>query len=191
MIRAFIAIELDRAVLRRIVEATDELKQKISDIRWTPQDNCHLTLKFLGDVDERQIESTGHALNRELSLFPRFSINAKGLGVFPDAKKPRVLWVGVEGKPLAALAERVENALAPLGFEQEKRSFTPHLTIGRWRQFKRADKELADVLAKWQERDFTGCAVHEVVLFQSILSPRGAEYRRLMAAQLGDNAAIA
>jgi 2'-5' RNA ligase len=65
------------------------------------------------------------------------------------------------------------------------------LTIGRWRQFKRADKELADVLAKWQERDFTGCAVHEVVLFQSILSPRGAEYRRLMAAQLGDNAAIA
>src|SRR5919106_1012945 len=103
MIRAFIAIELDRAILKRIVEATDELRQKLSDIRWAPQDNCHLTLKFLGEIDERQVEPIGHALERQLSLFPRFSINAKGLGVFPDAKRPRVLWVGIEGKPLAAL----------------------------------------------------------------------------------------
>jgi 2'-5' RNA ligase len=191
MIRAFIAIELDRAVLRGIVEATDELRKKISDIRWTPQDNCHLTLKFLGTVEDELIDSIGQALERELSLFPRFSINAKGLGVFPNPKRPRVLWVYIEGKPLAALAERIENALEPLGFEKEKRNFTPHLTIGRWRQFKPAGKDLTGVLANWQERDFNGCAVHEVVLFQSILSPKGAEYRRLKAVRLSDNAAIA
>jgi 2'-5' RNA ligase len=185
MIRAFIAIELAQAIVQRIAAATDELKQKISGIRWTPNNDCHLTLKFLGDIEETRVQSIGDALERELSLFPRFSINAKSLGVFPDAKRPRVLWIGVEGKPLAALAQKVDNALAPLGFEQEKRIFTPHLTVGRWRQLSRADKSLTDVLAKWQERDFGACAVHEVVLFQSILSQTGAEHRRLKTVRLG------
>ena len=186
MIRAFVAIEIDHAMIQGIFATTNELRQKISGIRWTPQTNCHLTLKFLGDVDAGQIEAIGQVLERELSLFPRFTINAKGLGVFPDATRPRVLWVGVEGKPLAELAERVEKALTSLGFAQEKRKFTPHLTIGRWRQFKRSDKNLTDALAKWQERDFGGSTVHEVVLFQSILNSSGAEYRRLKAARLRD-----
>ena len=73
---------------------------------------------------------------------------------------------------MAELAERVEKALASLGFAKEKRKFTPHLTIGRWRQFKRSDKNLTDALAKWKERDFGGSTVHEVVLFQSILESR-------------------
>jgi RNA 2',3'-cyclic 3'-phosphodiesterase len=167
------------------------LRQRISGIRWTPRSNCHLTLKFLGDIDERQIEPVGQVLERELSLFPRFTINAKGLGVFPDAKRPRVLWVGVEGKPLAALAEKVEKSLASLGFAQENRKFTPHLTIGRWRQFKRSNKDLTDALAKWQDRDFNGSTVHELVLFQSILGPSGAEYRRLKAVRLCDASTIA
>ena len=186
MIRAFVAVEIDHAIIQGIFATTDELRQKISGVRWTPQTNCHLTLKFLGDVDAGQIEAIGQVLERELSLFPRFTINAKGLGVFPDATRPRVLWVGVEGKPLAELAERVEKALTSLGFAQERRKFTPHLTIGRWRQFKRSDKNLTDTLAKWQERDFGGFTVHEVVLFQSILNPGGAEYRRLKVAWLSD-----
>ena len=191
MIRAFIAIEIDHSALRQIFAAVDELSQRISGIRWTPPTNCHLTLKFLGDIDEKQIEPIGQVLERDLDLFPRFTINAKGLGVFPDAKRPRVLWVGIEGNPLAALAEKVEKALASLGFAQEQRKFTPHLTIGRWRQFERTDKDLTDALAKWQERDFNGSTVHEVVLFQSILSPSGAQYRRLKAVRLCDASSIA
>ena len=186
MIRAFVAIEIDHAIIQGIFATTDELRQKISGIRWTPQTNCHLTLKFLGDVDAGQIEAIGQVLERELSLFPRFTINAKGLGVFPDTTRPRVLWVGVEGKPLAELAERVEKALVTLGFAREKRKFTPHLTIGRWRQFKRSENNLTDALAKCQDRDFGSSIVHEVVLFQSILNPSGAEYRRLKAALLCD-----
>jgi 2'-5' RNA ligase len=92
---------------------------------------------------------------------------------------------------LAALAEKVEKALASIGFAEEKRKFTPHLTIGRWRQFRRSDNDLTDALAQWQERDFSGSTVHEVVLFQSILSPSGAEYRRLKAVPLCDASSIA
>jgi len=187
-LRLFVAVELPDDLKRALEEAIAILKRAGADegVRWVRPEGIHLTLKFLGDVDAGQIEAIGQVLERELYLFPRFTINAKGLGVFPDATRPRVLWVGVEGKPLAELAERVEKALTSLGFAQEKRKFTPHLTIGRWRQFKRSDKNLTDALAKWQERDFGGSTVHEVVLFQSILNSSGAEYRRLKAARLRD-----
>jgi 2'-5' RNA ligase len=191
MIRAFIAIELDRAVLRRIAEAIDTLRDKIPGIRWTPDENRHLTLKFLGDIDENRVETIDQALQRELSLFPRFTINAKGLGVFPDARKPRILWIGVEGNPLVELAERVDTALATLGFERERRRFTPHLTIGRWRQLVRSEADFHALLERWRERDFNGCAVDEVVLFRSILGNTSAEYRRLTAVRLGGNVTIA
>jgi RNA 2',3'-cyclic 3'-phosphodiesterase len=184
MIRAFVAVEIDPAVVQRIIAATDQLRPKISGIRWTPPANCHLTLKFLGDIDEGQIDSIGQALERAFSLFPRCTINAKGLGVFPDAKRPRILWVGIDGKTLAALAQTVETALAPLGFEKEQRTYTPHLTIGRWREFKRSGRDLRDVLKDWQEHDFGVTVAHEIKLFQSILNPRGAEYRCLRNARL-------
>jgi RNA 2',3'-cyclic 3'-phosphodiesterase len=190
VIRAFIAIEIDPATLQRIVEATDELRAKISDIRWTPHANCHLTLKFLGAIDETQVDAVGLALERELSLFPRCTINAKGLGVFPDVKRPRILWVGITGKALAMLAEKVATILAPMGFRREQRAFTPHLTIGRWREGKPPPGELASVLDKWQDHDFGGSSVHEVKLFQSILKPGGAQYQPLKTARLSDLAAL-
>ena len=184
MIRAFIAIEIDPAVLSRIGEATDVLRRKIPDIRWTLAANWHMTLKFLGSIEEKQVDSIGQALNRELSLFRRFTINAKGVGVFPDARRPRVLWVGVEGKPLEGLAESVEIALAPLGFEKEKRIFAPHLTIGRWRESKHRNRELENAMEDWKAYDFGRSKVEEVTLFQSILKPAGAEYRPLRSVRL-------
>jgi RNA 2',3'-cyclic 3'-phosphodiesterase len=186
VIRAFVAIEIDQVVLRRIFSAIDKLKSRIPGIRWTPQANCHLTLKFLGNMDEGLVDPAGLALERELSPFRRFTINAKGLGVFPDAKRPRVLWVGIEGKPLAELAVMVDKGLELLGFEREKRNFTPHLTIGRWRQFARSDKDLLDALEKSKDQEFGDSTVREVILFQSILNSGSAVYRRLKAARLSD-----
>jgi RNA 2',3'-cyclic 3'-phosphodiesterase len=184
MIRAFIAVEIDHTVIQRITDITHELKPKIPDIRWTSPDNWHLTLKFLGAIDEKQIDSIGQALERELSLFPRCTINAKGLGVFPDARRPRVLWVGIQGNPLAGLAESVETALAPLGFAKEKRVFTPHLTIGRWREGKHRNQELEPALEHWKAYDSGRSKVEEVTLFQSVLKPAGAEYRPLKSVRL-------
>ena len=185
MIRAFIAIEIDSQAVKNISERLAQLKPRLPDIRWIPPANFHLTLEFLGAVEETKIDPIYAALERELHPFPRFTINAKGLGVFPDVKRPRILWVGLEGKELIALALRVETALEPLGFAAEKREPKPHLTIGRWRHFDGSSRKLAAELENWKNHEFGASTVAEVVFFQSVLKPEGAVYHRLKAVVLG------
>ena len=88
-------------------------------MRWVPPTNFHLTVKFFGDIEEAQVEPIAVALQEQLDLFPRFTINAKGLGVFPERGRPKILWVGLTGNELAELAARVQSALLPLGFAPE------------------------------------------------------------------------
>ena len=179
MIRAFIAIEIAPATVTRIAAAIEQLKPRIGGIRWVAPANFHLTLKFLGNIDESQIGPIGQALTDALRPFQRFTINAKGLGVFPGVKRPRVLWVGLVGSPLTAVAAVVESALTPLGFARGEKSLTPHLTIGRWRQAERADRALERELENWTQYDFGQTLVDEIILFESVLKPAGAIYNRL------------
>ena len=184
MIRTFIAIELEPAVITKIANAVEQLKTQIAGIRWTLPANFHFTFKFLGDIEQSQVDSVANALQREVHPFSRFTINAKGLGVFPGPRRPRILWVGLTGIELARLAAKVESALEPLGFAPEQRSFTPHLTIGRWRQFDRAPDSLRQELERWKDFEFGGSSVDEVSLFQSVLKPAGAIYSRLKVVKL-------
>ncbi len=184
MIRAFVAVDLETQTVQKIAAAIVQFCPRIPGIRWLPPANFHLTLKFLGDIEEAKVAPIAAALERELYPFSCFTINAKGLGVFPDLKRPRILWVGLVGGELNALASTVEKALVPFGFAAEKRAFTPHLTIGRWRQFNGLPKELGDEIEKWQGHDFGRSNVGEVVLFQSVLKPEGAVYRPLKTVAL-------
>jgi 2'-5' RNA ligase len=188
VIRAFVAVDLEPQTVQRIAEAIDRLRPRIPGIRWLPPANFHLTLKFLGDVDEAKVAPIAAALERDLYPFSCFTINAKGLGVFPDLKRPRILWVGLVGDELNVLASKVERVLIPFGFAAEKRAFTPHLTVGRWREFKGSSKELGDEIAKWSGHDFGRSNVEEVILFQSVLKQEGAVYRRLKTVALTKNA---
>lgn len=185
MIRAFIAVEITPSLVQLIVNAIDELRPRFEGIRWVSPSNFHLTLKFLGDIPDSQVNDLFAALTQQLRPFPRCTINAKGLGVFPDVKRPRILWVGLTSDQLVEMARRIDEGLQPLGFAPEKRAFAPHLTIGRWRQIERAPKDLARVLEKWGATDFGRCQVNEVILFQSILRPMGAEYHKLKTVALG------
>ena len=184
MIRAFIAIEINPQLVHQISVAVADLKSRIDGIRWVSQTNFHLTLKFLGNIEENKIEPIAQALELALRPFPRFTINAKDLGVFPDLRRPRVLWIGLEGKKLLELASKIETVLDPLGFSPEKRGFQPHLTIGRWRQFDRAPKKLAGLLEKWQGHEFGESTVAEVIFFQSELKREGAIYHPLKVVTL-------
>jgi RNA 2',3'-cyclic 3'-phosphodiesterase len=184
VIRAFIAIEIDPQLVREISAVVADLKPRIAGIRWVSQTNFHLTLKFLGDIEENKITPIAQALELALRPFPRFTINAKGLGVFPDPRRPRVLWVGLEGKKLLELASKIETALDPLGFLPEKRGFQPHLTVGRWRHFDRALTKFADELEKWQDHEFGESTVAEVIFFRSELKREGAIHHRLKAVTL-------
>ena len=184
MIRAFIAIEIDPQLVRRISAVVADLRPRIAGIRWVSQNNFHLTLKFLGNIEENKIEPIAAALELALRPFPRFTINAKGLGVFPDGRRPRVLWIGLEGKKLLELASKIETVLDPLGFSPEKREFQPHLTVGRWRQFDHASTKLAGVLEKWQGYEFGESMMTEVIFFQSELKREGAIYHPLKVVTL-------
>jgi 2'-5' RNA ligase len=184
VIRAFIAVEIDPQTVQEISAVLAQLEPDLPGIRWVIPANFHFTLKFLGHIEESKIGPVADALERQLHPFPRFTINAKGLGVFPDLKRPRVLWVGLEGNGLAALASKVERALEPLGFALEKRAFTPHLTVGRWRQFDGSEKKLAQELESWKRFNFGESKVAAVIFFQSVLKPQGAAYLPLKTVAL-------
>jgi len=179
VVRAFVAIKIDPDVARSIGEAQSNLNTAFTGIRWVKPENLHLTLKFLGSVGDDKVTQIADALERALHPTPRFTVACRGLGVFPDIRKAKVLWVGLEGKPLAHLAATVEDALAPMGFAREKRAFKPHLTIGRWRDSAGRSDLLRRELERSQRQDFGSSQVNEVIFFQSVLKPGGAVYTPL------------
>ncbi|MGH7751595.1 MAG: RNA 2',3'-cyclic phosphodiesterase, partial [Gemmatimonadales bacterium] len=132
--RLFVAVNLPEAVRRGLYQATESLRRRAPPlpVKWVKGDAIHLTLKFLGDVDPKQEPDIGGALARAVAGTRTFAVGVSGFGVFPDYRRPRVLWVGVEPHPsLELLQDAVERALTPLGFEPEGRAFRPHLTLGR------------------------------------------------------------
>jgi len=185
VIRAFIAVDLDDPVIEKVCNAVEILKPRITEIRWLRKENLHLTLKFLGNIAESQVEPITAALRHPLGLFSPCTISAKGLGVFPDFRRPKILWVGLTGDQLVQLAAEIESALMPIGFTPENRAFTPHLTIGRWREGSRPAKNLRQEIDSLNDFEFGACAVRQIVLFQSVLKPEGASYSELRTIQLG------
>ncbi len=148
--------------------------------------NLHLTLKFLGAVPETRIDSVAGALG-EASLRARpFEARIRGLGAFPSADRPRVVWAGVEdgASEMIELARCVDAALAALGFPRDERPFSPHVTLGRVRRPGR-DPALTDALAGAAAREFGRLRIPSASLMRSELGPRGARYTELAAVRLG------
>ena len=179
-IRAFIAISVPELVLQAIVNAQEGFQGSGLSIRRVRKESMHLTLKFLGDIDRDDIEKIRAAMERVAKAFSPFTLRVEGVGVFPDLKRPRVVWVGVSGdvEPLRGLQRDLESQLNGLGFPREKRSFSGHLTMGRVKG--RLDRtKLSGVLeglGDFRTESFTALSV---VLFQSDLRPEGAVYSRL------------
>lgn len=137
----------------------------------------HLTLKFLGEVDEDRIPAIQTLMSETAVASPAFALTFKGTGVFPpQARTPRVLWIGTEEQPaILGLAERLAAALERVGFEREERPFRPHLTLGRVRHGSGIHDAVAE-LEKNRDTPFGEMTVRRITLFRSILKPTGAEY---------------
>lgn len=185
MIRAFVGVRLDAGVVDKIFAVQSELRRGLQGVRWVGKENFHFTLKFLGGVEEGRVAEIAGALEGAARALAPFSVAGRGVGVFPDIRRARVLWVGLVGEGLVSLAEAVEGALEPLGFEREKRDFRPHLTLGRWRDAERRSELLKKEIERWRDYEFGESRVDEVVLFQSILRPEGALYSPLRVIPLG------
>jgi 2'-5' RNA ligase len=179
-IRAFIAINLPEPVLQAIAKAQDRLRGSHLNIRWVRKEGIHLTLKFLGDIHKNDVEKIRAAMERATKAFSPFTLRGKGIGVFPDLRRPRVIWAGVSDdvETLYALQRDLESQLNGIGFAKEKRAFKGHLTVGRVKGRLNRSKlgEALEALGEFQTASFKA---QSVVLFQSDLRPNGAVYSRL------------
>ena len=189
VIRAFIAIDLPPEVLQCLEDISQHLKKEMGgkSVRWVPSRNIHLTLKFLGDVSESNLDMLADILTTIAHGVNQFDLSVGGLGAFPKPHHPRVIWVGVEGPTELITAQRLlESEMARLGYARDKRDFDPHLTIGRVaRHSTRQDiRKIAEVLQS-HTVGFIGCArVNALNLYRSDLKPSGAVYTRLFSASL-------
>lgn len=183
--RLFVAVNLPGAGRRAAFAATRALREAHLPVKWVAEDALHLTLKFLGEVDEARVDAIGAALAEAVRPARPFEVALGGFGVFPDHQRPRVFWLGVEHHPaLELLANDVERALGALGFASELKPFQPHLTIGRVRKDARPSA-FRDLAALTEPLDWSSVLrVDGVDLMQSTLGPAGPSYRIVHRAPL-------
>lgn len=183
-IRTFICFELSQEIKEKLATLQNQLKSLGQGVSWTRPAGMHLTLKFLGDVAEEKIGKVTEAVQRAAKDIRAFDVSVAGTGSFPNFKRPRVLWVGIQEPTgsLHRLQKNIELELEGLGFEREKRSFSPHLTLGR---FKFAGKinAIAEALQDYgfSEQRFKA---DTIIVMKSDLKPDGATYTQLKRIEL-------
>lgn len=175
--RAFIAVNLDDNLRRAIAETQDALRATGADVKWVQAESMHLTLKFLGWVDDARVPEIVKAVGAALDGQAPFRLRVAGVGGFPTPTAPRVIWVGVEegATELAELSRLVEDAVEPLGFEREGRPFSPHVTVGRAKG-PGGRQGLTAAMREAAEREFGEMQVTKVELMRSDLRPTGPVY---------------
>jgi len=191
VIRAFIAISLSDEIQRSLEQVISNIKSRLpgKPIRWVASTNIHLTLKFLGDVSISNQDLLTKMLVAEVSRHKRFEISIGNLGVFPSVHRPHVIWVGVEAPPeLSALHRGIETEMTRLGYSQEAREFSPHLTLGRVSRSANSQdyQQIAQVLGSCRVGFLGALRVQTVDLYRSDLRPDGAVYTRLHRAFLSE-----
>jgi len=188
--RLFVALDIDNAVRNRIALFLDGVRGFAPDARWVKPESLHVTLKFIGEKPEEEVERIKRTIKTIVA--DTFEMNFHGYGFFPSPRAPRVFWIGIEaGPPLRSLAAVVDEKLASLGIAKEEHAFSPHLTLARGggssgspRKKKgdrpnRSFQRLQDKLAALPTPEFGTMTSHEFFLYQSQLSPVGSKYMKL------------
>jgi 2'-5' RNA ligase len=188
--RCFVALELPPEAQAAAGEVLGELKRTGADVKWVRPQNLHVTLKFLGEVEDSRAPELGQALETACAGTPALELGLAGAGAFPSPQRPQVVWLGLRGQvaELAELAGRIEAALAGLGFAPENRPFKAHVTLGRLRRGKGGSRPerpspplppsapLTRALAGLAGHAGPSFAAQRVVLMKSTLTPQGSIY---------------
>jgi RNA 2',3'-cyclic 3'-phosphodiesterase len=184
--RCFLAVELSPEVKERVVGLQTQLRRTLTGIKWVEEENLHVTLLFLGEVDEREIIKVCRLAQEAMTLIPSFTMTLQEFGCFPHARRPRVLWVGVgEGKEeLVRIYEALATPLSELGYRREDRPYSPHITLGRTKSDGPVIA-LGQALEKFAAWEGGTMPVKEVVLMSSELTRDGPLYTVLGRAILG------
>jgi 2'-5' RNA ligase len=186
-LRCFVAIDLAEEVRQRLIALLEDLAQCGADVRWVRPQGLHVTLKFLGWVKAAQLSSIQAAVKRVVAGRTPWEIELRELAAFPNLRRPRVLWVGVQDRgELQAVAEALEREFAALGFPRETRPYTPHVTLGRVSSLRGWDK-LEERLKSHLANSWGESQVKTIIVYQSELRPDGAVYTPLWKTSLEEN----
>jgi RNA 2',3'-cyclic 3'-phosphodiesterase len=180
-IRAFLAIRLPENILQAVSRVQEKLKREISGkVSWTKPQGQHLTLKFFGDISQNDAANICAALKSRIATKRELALGIEKLGLFPDARRPRVLWMGLAGEVerLTALQKELETDFERLGFPPEDRPFHAHLTLGRIK-VPQAVGGIDAALIRCNNFKAEEFICQEIILFQSKLTPQGAVHTRL------------
>jgi 2'-5' RNA ligase len=179
--RAFIAIPLPATLREQLAQLQQLLRRKMPGLRTGAAENLHLTLNFLGEQSDEQLAKIRHFMLSIADSHAPFSLILQGLGTFPEGRRPRVVWLGVQPpEPLLDMQKQLAEGLVKLGCSEEKTPYRPHLTLGRFR------RPPADIgaLHNWQAPGFDPLQVKSIVLYSSRLTPQGAVHQPLTVAKL-------
>lgn len=190
--RLFIAIELPNDIIKRIERVQHQFEEQIPAraVRWVNPASIHLTLKFLGDVETDRVDRLKGALDQTAASHHPLSLEVNGTGCFPNTRRPRVLWLGLDGdqESLGRLQQSVEDSMVGLGFDPENRPFSPHLTLARVQRSASQDdaRQVGLVAERGLEESVGRWQVAGLSLMRSQLKPSGAVYTELHRAALSD-----
>ena len=175
-IRTFIAFDTPRSIREKMLNLQSELKSTHASVRWESMDKFHVTIKFLGGVDEAILPNVISTIERSLQLYRSFDVTYESLGAFPNTKRPRVVWIGCKNTDgtVQRIKDVLDQSLRPFGFEIEDRVFHPHVTLGRVK----SPERISDLTRMLENRTFEPepATIGGILLMKSVLKPAGAEY---------------
>lgn len=179
MIRTFLALPLE--IQKSLKTTCSKLQDQFSSekLRWVRHENMHLTIRFFGDVEEKQLGELADTLSAALGVVPSGEICIKGLGTFENRSSYNVLWAGIEDpEPLREIKSITDEALKEIQPVKIHRNYRPHLTLARMKRIYERER-LLDEIARYEATDFGTYKLDRLVLFQSILGEKGPVYKEL------------
>jgi 2'-5' RNA ligase len=190
IIRTFIAIALPEGLIKDLFNLESRLKRQCPDVvKWVEPESMHLTLVFLGDMSTEKIEEVKLGIEEAAKGLPPFRLEAQGTGAFPNLNRAQLIWVGTggESEKLAQLQEQITANMEQFGFPREERPFSPHLTLGRVRNYAGPEErnKIGQVLAATPFTSAHPIEVNGVSLIKSQLTPKGSIYTTLFTIGLG------
>jgi len=187
LLRAFIAISLPPQVRELSVRVRDRFRECDAMISWVQPENVHLTIKFLGNISEEKITPVVKGIRKALGRARPFTMEINEVGVFPNLKYPRIIWMGIENPvhTLIDLENRISEGMEALGFPREEKKFTPHITLGRVRSLKGKNR-LIEIIQSQRMLYCEAVDVRSVQLYKSELSRTGALHTVLASVGLGE-----
>ena len=178
MMRLFVSIEIPEDIKRKIQHFQDKLKVNFANAKWVKVSNLHITLKFLGEAAEERADDIISKLEEAVESFSPFEVSLAGIDVFPNARNPKVLFLKIASgfQTLSSLASDIDNKLGIIGFKKEEKPFRAHITLARFRSFKKTDASFA---VKNEINGVFKFRVKKISLIQSTLIKNGPVYKCL------------